>query len=143
VAARARVKAVAIDLEVLADTRKLLNDWRARAAQRFRVDADALEADVPNWEHLLERFAEERAAVYWRPDAEASAVLRHLHRDGVRIGVFTAAPGALARVALAQLGAARRITALETGSDALERLLAQLGEDTRIVRTRDQLVGLI
>jgi phosphoglycolate phosphatase-like HAD superfamily hydrolase len=69
-------------------------------------------------------------------------VLRGLHGDGVRIGVFTDAPAPLAKVALAQLGAARRVVALETGTDALTRLLARFGDDTRVVRTRDQLLGL-
>jgi phosphoglycolate phosphatase-like HAD superfamily hydrolase len=141
-AARARVKAVAIDLDALGDTRRLLTDWRANAARRFRVDVTRLDEELPNWERLLERFAEERAAVYLRPDAETSAVLRRLHRDGVHIGVFADAPAALARVALAQLGAARRIAALETGADALPRLLARFGEDTRVVRTREELIGL-
>jgi phosphoglycolate phosphatase-like HAD superfamily hydrolase len=140
--ARARVKAVAVDLAALGDTRRLLEDWRADAAHRFRVDGTTLEEEVPNWEQLLERFAEERAPVYLRPDAEASAALRRLHADRIRIGVFTDAPAALARVALAQLGAARRITALETGAGALERLLGRLGDDTRVVRTRDDLLGL-
>jgi phosphoglycolate phosphatase-like HAD superfamily hydrolase len=139
---RARVKAVAVDLAALGDTRRLLEDWRADAAHRFRVGSTTIEEEVPNWEQLLERFAEERAPVYLRPDAEASAVLRRLHADSVRIGVFTDAPAALARVALAQLGAARRVAALETGPGALERLLGQLGDDTPVVRTRDDLLGL-
>jgi phosphoglycolate phosphatase-like HAD superfamily hydrolase len=140
--ARAGVKAVAVDLDALGDTRKLLADWRADAAHRFRVDSATLEEEVPNWEQLLERFAEERAPVYLRPDAEVSAVLRHLHADGVRIGVFTEASPALARVALAQLGASRRVTTVEAGADALKRLLAELGDDTRVVRTRAELLGL-
>jgi phosphoglycolate phosphatase-like HAD superfamily hydrolase len=140
--ARARVKAVAVDLAALGDTRRLLEDWRADAAHRFRVEDATLEQEVPNWEQLLERFAEERAPVYLRPDAEASAALRRLHADSVRIGVFTDAPAALARVALAQLGAARRVIALETGAGALERLLRRLGGDARIVHTRDELLGL-
>jgi phosphoglycolate phosphatase-like HAD superfamily hydrolase len=137
------VKAVAIDLAALGDTRKLLEDWRVDAAHRFRVDVDALDEELPNWEPLLERFAEERAPVYLRPDAEASAVLRRLHSDGVRIGVFTDAPAPVARVAVAQLGAARRIAALETGADALDRLVARFGDDMRVVHTRAQLVDLI
>ena len=43
------------------------------------------------------------------------------------MGVFTDAPEPLARVALAQLGATRRVSALESGTDALERVLATLG----------------
>jgi phosphoglycolate phosphatase-like HAD superfamily hydrolase len=138
----AGVKAVAVDLDALGDTRKLLADWRADAAHRFRVDSATLEEEVPNWEQLLERFAEERVPVYLRPDAEVSAVLRRLHAEGVRIGVFTDAPAPLARVALAQLGATRRVTAVEAGAGALEQLLAQFGDDTRVVRTREQLLSL-
>ena len=136
------MKAVAVDLDALGDTRKLLEDWRADAAHRFRVDSATLEREVPNWEQLLERFAEERMPVYLRPDAEVSGVLRRLHADGVRIGVFAAAPAALVRVALAQLGAARRVSAVETGPGALERLLAHFGDETPVVHTRDELLGL-
>ncbi len=136
------MKAVAVDLDALGETRKLLADWRADAAHRFRVDRATLEQEVPNWEQLLERFAEERVPVYLRPDAEVSAVLRRLETDGVRIGVFAEAPAALARVVLAQLGAARRVSAVETGPGALERLLGHFGGETRVVRTRDELLGL-
>ena len=136
------MKAVAIDLAALGDTDPLWRDWLDDAGRRFRVDVTALERELPNWRQLLERFAEERAPVYLRPDAEASAALRRLHGAGTRIGVFTDAPEELARVALAQLGAARRIEILETGDDALERVLEQLGEDVRIVRTRAELLDL-
>jgi len=136
------VNAVAIDLDALGDTQRLWEDWRRDASRRFRVDEDAIERDVANWPSLLERFVEERAPVYLRPDAEVSAVLRALHGKGVRLGVFTLAPEPLARVALDHLGAGRRVDELETGADALGRLLARFGDDTRVVRTRDQLVGL-
>ena len=53
----------------------------------------------------------------------------------VRIGVFTDAPESLARVALAHLGAERRVDALETGAGARERLLAALGSDGLEVAT--------
>jgi len=139
---RARVKAVAIDLDALGDTQRLWQDWRQEAARRFRIELPALETELPNWEHLLERFAEERAPVYLRPDADVSAVLRALHGEGVRLGVFTAVPRALARVALAHLGASRRVTQLETGTGGLERLRSSFGGDMRVVRTRDQLLGL-
>jgi hypothetical protein len=33
------------------------------------------------------------------------------------------------------------VSAVETGSGALERLLARLGDDTTVVRTRDELVA--
>ena len=88
-----------------------------------------------NWRVLLERFGEERAPVYLRRDPSASAALRALGTAGREIGVFTDAPEPLARVALAQLGADRRVSALETGDGALERLLARLGADAVVVRT--------
>jgi hypothetical protein len=56
--------------------------------------------------------------------------------------VFTKAPEELARIALAQLGAARRVELLETGDDALEKVLLQLGADAQVVRTRAELLGL-
>ena len=129
------MKPVAIELDVLGDTRPLWNDWLADAARRFRsispLDPAALPEDraaaaeeldawaehgVGDWRAALGRFAEDRAPVYLRPDAEISAALRELAARGDRLGVFTDAPEALARIAVAQLGADRRIEALETGS---------------------------
>ena len=136
------MKALAIDLDALGETQRLWDDWREDAARRFRIERASLEEELPNWEHLLERFAEERAPVYLRPDAEVSSALRRLNSEGVTLGVFTHAPESLARVALAHLGATRRVTELETGAGALERLRARFGDDTRVVRTRDELVGL-
>jgi phosphoglycolate phosphatase-like HAD superfamily hydrolase len=144
------VSAVALDLDrVLGDTRPLWNDWVEDVERRTRVELDLpddraqaserLDAALGNWRVLLERFAEERAAVYLRPDAQVSAALRRLQAAGARIGVFTDAPEALARVALAQLGAERRVEALETGFGALERVLARLGGDAAIVRSRSEL----
>ena len=49
------------------------------------------------------------------------------------------APEELARIAVAQLGAARRIEALESGPGALDRLLALLGPDAKVVRTLAEL----
>jgi phosphoglycolate phosphatase-like HAD superfamily hydrolase len=137
---------LAIELDVLGDTRPLWRDWLADAGRVLDVEglpddraAAAAELDARgagNWRTLLERFAEDRAAVYLRPAAEVSAALRRLQAEGVRVAVFTDAPEELARVALAQLGAARRITAVETGAGALERL----GSDVTVVRSRDQLI---
>ena len=90
--------------------------------------ARALDAEAGNWRALLERFAEERAPVYLRPNAETSAALRRLAAAGTRLGVFTDAPLELARVALVQLGAARRVSVVETGAGALDRLLVELGD---------------
>src|SRR6266487_6955254 len=119
------MRAIAIDLDsVLGDTRPLWRDWLADAARRFRsiapLDPDALpddrgeaaaeldrwaEAGVGDWRAALARFAEDRAPVYLRPNAEVSAALRALGENGYRLGVFTDAPDPLARVAVAQLGA--------------------------------------
>jgi phosphoglycolate phosphatase-like HAD superfamily hydrolase len=144
--------AVAIDLDgALGDTRPLWRDWLASAAPLLGVDPTALPPDrgeaaaeldrrgAGNWRALLERFSEERAAVYLRRDATAAAALRAIAADGREIGVFTDAPEPLARVALAQLGADRRVAALETGGGALERLLTRLGADVLVVRTRAEL----
>jgi phosphoglycolate phosphatase-like HAD superfamily hydrolase len=155
------MSAVAIELEVLGDTRRLWDDWLADAARRFRsiaeLDVDSLPRDrgeaaaeldrwaeqgVGDWRGALRRFAEDRAPVYLRPEAAVSAKLRALEGSDVRLGVFTDAPEPLARVALAQLGAARRIEQLETGAGALERLLVELGSDAAIIRTRDELSDL-
>jgi phosphoglycolate phosphatase-like HAD superfamily hydrolase len=145
-------RAVAIDLDgALGDTRPLWSDWLASAAPVLGVDAASLPVDraqaaaeldrrgAGNWRALLERFGEERAPVYLRRDPGAAAALRAIASSGCSVGVFTDAPEPLARVALAQLGADRRVTALETGEGALERLLDRLGEDTRVIRTRAEL----
>lgn len=155
------MRAVAIELDALGDTRGLWNDWLADAARRFRsiaeLDLDALPEDrgeaaaeldrwaeqgVGDWRAALGRFAEDRAPVYLRPEASVSAALRALDASGARVGVFTDAPEPLARVALAHLGAARRIELLECGAGALGRLLAELGSRATIIRTRDELSGL-
>ena len=145
-------RAVAIDLDgALGDTRPLWNEWLSSAGALLGVDSVELPADrgeaaveldrrgAGNWRALLERFAEERAPVYLRRDAAASAALRSLAAAGREIGVFTDAPEPLARVALAQLGADRRVAVVETGAGALERLLATLGQDAIVIRTRAEL----
>lgn len=156
------MRAVAIELDgVLGDTKPLWRDWLEDAARRFHsiapLDPRALpedrgeaaqeldrwaEAGVGDWRAALARFAEDRAPVYLRPSAEVSAALRALAGRGCRLGVFTDAPEPLARVALAQLGAERRVEALEAGAGALERLLATLGRDARVIRGRGELIQL-
>jgi phosphoglycolate phosphatase-like HAD superfamily hydrolase len=142
---------IAIDLDALGDTRPLWDDWVASAGAVLGVAATSLPADrgeaavaldrdgAGNWRTLLERFAEDRAPVYLRRDAVASAALRSLAGEGRALGVFTDAPEALARVALAQLGAERRVAVVESGTGALERLLARLGDGALVVRTLDDL----
>ena len=131
--------AVAIELDgVLGDTRPLWNAWLADVSRRAHVDPARLDQELPNWRALLERFAEDHAPVYLRPSARATAALRRLQAAGIRIGVFTEAPEELARVAVAHLGAARRLEALEAGPGALDRLLERL-PDARVVRTLAEL----
>jgi phosphoglycolate phosphatase-like HAD superfamily hydrolase len=148
------MRSVAIDLDgALGDTRPLWQDWLEDASRRGRLGeltlpddraaaAEQLDGRLSNWRALLERFAEDRAPVYLRRDASISAALRRLDSAGATLGVFTDAPHELAQVALSQLGATRRIDAVEAGADALERMLARIGADARVVRTRDELLGL-
>jgi phosphoglycolate phosphatase-like HAD superfamily hydrolase len=153
--------AVAVDLDaVLGDTRPLWHAWLEEAARRFRPIAQLDPATLPDdrahaaeeldrwaergigdWRSSLERFAEEHAPVYLRPRAEAAAALRRLRTAGTTIGVFTDAPEELARPALAQLGAARRVQVLEAGPDAFGRLLARLGPEAVPIRSIGELVG--
>jgi phosphoglycolate phosphatase-like HAD superfamily hydrolase len=157
----AGVKAVAVDLDALGDTRPLWRDFLVDAARRFAaiapLEPEALaddraaaaveldrwaEAGVGDWRGALHRFAEDRAPVYLRPNAEASAALRALGDAGVRVGVHSDAPEALAGVALAQLGAARYVEAVETGDGALERLVARLGGDVETATTLAELTKI-
>jgi phosphoglycolate phosphatase-like HAD superfamily hydrolase len=133
------VTALALDLDgVLGDTLPLWEAFLVDVSRRAHVDPERLDEELPNWRVLLERFAEDHAPVYLRPSAPATAALRRLQAEGVRVGVFTDAPEELARVALAHLGGARRVELLEAGPGSLERLLARL-PDARVVRTLAEL----
>lgn len=143
---------VALDLDaVLGDTRPLWDAWLEDAARRFRSIAELDPATLPDdrseaareldrwaergigdWRASLGRFAEDHAPVYLRPRAPVSAALRRLEAAGARIDVFTDAPEELARVALSQLGAARRVQALTT----------QPEDGAVVVRSPDQLARL-
>ena len=148
------MRPLALELDgVLGDTRPLWRDWLTDLQRRVRIDlerlpddraaaADELDRVAGNWRVLLERFAEERAPVHLRPSADVSTALRRLHGAGVPVGAFTDAPEPLARVALGQLGARRRLVAVETGAGALERLLSRLGPEAKVVRTREELLRL-
>jgi phosphoglycolate phosphatase-like HAD superfamily hydrolase len=136
------VRAVAVELGAIGDVEPLWRDWLEDAARRFRVDVSALEEQLPNWRQLLERFAEERAPVYFRRDAEVTDALRRLHTARARIGIFTDVPEELTRVALSHLGAAGRVDFVEVGAGARERLLERLGDGTVVVLTRAELVSL-
>ena len=145
--------ALAIDLDALGDTRPLWVAWLHSARVVLDVDPAALPEDrgeasaaldragAGNWRALLERFSEDHAPAYLRRDAAASSALRSLASSGCELGIFTDAPEPLARVALAQLGATRRVSAVETGTGALERVLATLGPGAGVVRTRDDLLS--
>jgi phosphoglycolate phosphatase-like HAD superfamily hydrolase len=153
---------LALDIDgVLGDTRPLWDAWLVDAARRFHSIAELDPASLPrdralaaaeldrwaeqgigDWRAALGRFAEAHAPVHLRPQAPVSAALRTLEAGGATLGAFTDAPAELAQVALAQLGAARRIEAVETGAGALERLLERLGPGTRVVGTADDLARL-
>ena len=140
---------IALDLDsVLADTRPLWRDWVEDASRRTRVDLDLpddrreaavlLDERLGDWRPLLVRFAEDRGPLHFRPRAETSAALRRLDGAGVRIGVFTDAPRELADVALAHVGAARRVAVVGT----LDDVLRELGAGAVVVRTRGELADL-
>jgi phosphoglycolate phosphatase-like HAD superfamily hydrolase len=136
------MSAVAIDLAALGNPAPLWNDWLEDACRRFRVDGNDLDRELPNWRQLLERYAEERAPVYFRRDADVSTTLRRLQTAGTLIGIFTDAPEELARIALSHLGAERRVDALETGAGARERVLRRLGGAPTVVNTRAELLAV-
>ena len=149
-----RVNALLIDVDgAIGDTRPLWNAWLEAAGRTLPPGLGALPADraaaaealdaagAGNWRALLQRFAEDRAPVYLRPDAACSAALRRLASDGVRLGAFTDAPAELAAVALSQLGAARRLEIVECGAGAVERLRSQLGVDAPVASTRSELAA--
>jgi phosphoglycolate phosphatase-like HAD superfamily hydrolase len=136
------MKAVAISLSALGDTEPLWQDWLDDARRRYRVDANDLDAELPNWRRLLERYAEDRAPVYFRRDADVSAKLRRLRAGGVRIGVFTDAPEELARIALSHLGAERHVEFLEAGPGSQQRVEELLGGGALVLATRDELLAV-
>jgi phosphoglycolate phosphatase-like HAD superfamily hydrolase len=140
---------LALDLDgVLADTRPLWEAWLEDAARRTRVElavpadreeaAGVLDEALGDWRPLLVRFASDRAPLFVRPRADTNAALRRLKAAGARIGVFSDAPRELAEIALAHAGAAREVEVVGT----LAGVLAALGEDAAVVRSREELAGL-
>jgi phosphoglycolate phosphatase-like HAD superfamily hydrolase len=143
--------ALAVDLDgALGDTRPLWDAWLEDAARRLRtpdlVDLPAdrgaaaaeLDARLGNWPALLERFCEDHAPVYLRPNPAANAALRRLRAGGALVAAFTDGPEPLARVAVKHLGVWRSLDRLAFGTNSLER--ARFGADTQVVRTLDELL---
>ena len=146
-------ESLAIELDAIGDTRPLWSAWLESVHGILAIDPASLPEDrglasekldaagAGNWRTLLERFAENHAPAYLRRDAATSAALRELAARGAALGVFTDAPDPLARVASAQLGASRRVSVLESGSGALDRVLEALGPEAVVVRTRADLLS--
>jgi phosphoglycolate phosphatase-like HAD superfamily hydrolase len=154
------VTPVALDFDaVLGDTRPLWRDWLADAARRFSTIASLDVASLPedraaaaeeldrwasagigDWRASLERFAEERAPLHFRPDAATGAAVRRL-AVRTQVGAFTDAPAELVRVAATHLGVQRRLAALVCGAGAEAQLLRELGPAT-VVRSRAELAAL-
>lgn len=145
---------VAIDLDAaLVDTRPLWHDWLASVADRLDLDvatlpddrgaaAALLDEQAGNWPALLARFCEERIAIHARRDPATSEALRSLPASGREVCVFTDAPEPLARLALSQIGADRRVSRLVAGADALERLRAESASEPVVVSSRDELLAV-
>ncbi len=119
------MSALLVDLDgALGDTRPLWRDWVAESARVLGVDAATLPADRVAAAAALDAAGRGELAHAARPvcggagaglpapgsrrerGAPPSRCRRHA------VGVFTDAPEELARVALAQLGAARRVAVL-------------------------------
>jgi hypothetical protein len=144
---------LAIDLDAIGDTHPLWSAWLDSVSGVLDIEPSALPQDrgeaaaaldaagAGNWRTLLERFAEDHAPAFLRRDAATSAALRSLASGGVALGVFSDAPEALTRVAVAQLGAERRASVVESGSGALDRVVEALGPHTIVVRTRNDLLS--
>jgi phosphoglycolate phosphatase-like HAD superfamily hydrolase len=140
---------IAVDLDaVLADTRPVWDAWLEDASRRVRVElsvpddreaaAGILDAELGDWRPLLDRFAADRAPLWFRPRAETNAVLRRLTAAGTRIGAFTDAPRELAELALAHTGTGRYLETIGT----LAEVRAALGEDAILVISREALAEL-
>jgi phosphoglycolate phosphatase-like HAD superfamily hydrolase len=156
----AAARALAVDLDAaLGDTHPLWEAWLADVSRRFGSIAPLDPEDLPrdraraaeeldrwarngvgDWRGALERFAEDHAPVYLRRHADVSAALRRLAAAGIAVGAFTDAPAELARVAVSQLGVARRLVIVEAGDGALARLRSRLGDGAAVVSSRDQLI---
>jgi len=140
---------VAIDLDaVLADTRPIWDAWLEDASRRARVELDVpedraaaaavLDAELGDWRPLLDRFAADRAPLWFRPRADTNSVLRRLSAAGTRVGAFTDAPRELAALALSHTGATRYVETVGTLAD----VRAALGADAVVIDSREALAEL-
>jgi phosphoglycolate phosphatase-like HAD superfamily hydrolase len=138
-----------IDLDaVLADTRPVWDAWLEDASRRTRVALDVpddraaavavLDEALGDWRPLLDRFAADRAPLWFRPRADTNAVLRRVTAAGGRIGAFTDAPRELAELALAHTGAARYVETIGT----LDEVRAELGDAAVVISSRAKLSEL-
>jgi phosphoglycolate phosphatase-like HAD superfamily hydrolase len=145
-------RGIAIDLDgALGDTRPLWEAWLSSSATLLGFDPAALPADrvaaareldrlrTGNWRTLLERFSEDRAALYVRRNPQANAAVRALEAAGHPLGVFTDAPEPLAHVAVAQLGVRDLLSGCYAGENALELLRMTFGVDLLVAWTTDDL----
>ena len=119
----ALVETLTLDLDAeLGDTMPLWRAWLADASRVLELDGlpeeraaavEELDRRGGNWRTLLERYAEDNAAVHLRRAGGVNAALRRVKAEGKRIVAVTDAPEELARVALVQLGAARYVDELK------------------------------
>jgi len=141
--------AIAVDLDaVLADTRPVWDAWLEDASRRTRVElavpddrtaaAPVLDSALGEWRPLLDRFAADRAPLWFRPRADTNAVLRRLTAAGGRVGAFTDAPRKLAELALAHTGAARYVETIGT----LAEVRAELGDAAVVISSREEFAEL-
>jgi phosphoglycolate phosphatase-like HAD superfamily hydrolase len=141
--------AIALDLDaVLADTRPVWDAWLEDASRRARVELEVpadrtaaaaiLDTALGDWRPLLDRFAADRAPLWFRPRADTNAVLRRLSAAGARIGAYTDAPPALAGLALAHTGSARYVETIGT----LAEVRLELGADALVIGSREALSDL-
>ena len=143
---------LAIELEALGDTRPLWSAWLESVRSVLAIEpsslpedrgaaADALdEAGAGNWRTLLERFAEDHAPAYLRRDAPTSAALQSLASSGIAMGVFTDAPEPSHGSPWHSSARRAGCRVVESGTGALDRVVAALGPATVVVRTRNDLL---
>jgi phosphoglycolate phosphatase-like HAD superfamily hydrolase len=141
--------AIAVDLDaVLADTRPVWDAWLEDASRRARVELDVpedreaaaavLDAELGDWRPLLDRFAADRAPLWFRPRADTNAILRRLSAAGARIAAFTDAPPQLAELALAHTGTTRYVETIGSLAD----VRSELGADVLVISSREALAEL-